>query len=265
VVNPVAGKGNARRVWERAPLALSRDGVADWQCVTSEGVGHACELARAAATAGCQLCARLDGLPLAIEVAAAHSKVLTPVALFARLEHRLTLLVRGPRDQPPRHQTLRATLDWSYNLLAPELRKVFRRLGVFTGGCTLEAVAAVCNLRDAFGAVGSLVDHSLLQQQSRPDGIPRFAMLETMREYALEQLVKEGEADEARRAHADYFLSLCEQASPRLTAGGERASLLRQLEPDEDNLLAALRWCVDAGEVERGLRLGGAGSRYCRP
>jgi predicted ATPase len=188
------------------------------------------------------ICARLDGLPLAIELAAARTKLFTPQALLARLAltHRdspLHLLAGGARDLPARQQTLRNAIAWSYDLLDAGGQALLRRLGVFVGGCTLEVIAAVCNANsdlrmDIVDGIASLVDHSLLQQAEGANGEPRFRMLETIHEYALEQLAASAEAEALRQQHAAYYLVLAERAEPQLRGpqqgvwldGGQTAS-----------------------------------------
>src|SRR5690348_458475 len=193
-------------------------------------------LTNASAAAVVEICARLDGLPLAIELAAARVKLLSPQALAARLVRRLDLLTGGARDLPTRHRTLRGTVTWSYDLLPPSERALFRRLAVFAGGWTLEAAEAVCSSTEATGngeggstsvldGLGSLVDKSLVRQQEGPDGEPRFMMLETIREFAAEQLSAAGEAEQPRSGHAGYFLALAEQAAPKLTGPEQKAWL----------------------------------------
>jgi predicted ATPase/DNA-binding CsgD family transcriptional regulator len=218
--------------------------------------------ANAAAIAA--ICARLDGLPLAIELAAARVKWLSPAALLARLAHRLPLLTGGPRDLPKRQQTLRNTIAWSYELLSAVEQQLFRWLAIFVGGCTLEAAEAVCGMPhdDALlGTVTSLIDKSLLRSIPQPDGEPRLALLETIREYGLEQLTLSGEADALRRRHAHYFVALAEQVEPQLTQGAQ-ATWLARLEAEHDNLRAALDWVIEYGEAECGLRLSGALGRF---
>ena len=156
------------------------------------------ELNRENARAVVEICARLDGLPLAIELAAARVKVLSPSAMRTRLASRLQLLTGGARDLPQRQQTLRAAIDWSYDLLSAAEQKLFRRLSVFVGGCTLEGVEAVCDTKgdldlDLLDGMASMVDKSLLQQVEQANGESRFVMLETIREYALEKLEASGE------------------------------------------------------------------------
>ena len=190
------------------------------------------------APAVAEICVRLDGLPLAIELAAARVKLLSPQALLARLEQSLDLLTGGPRDMPARQQTLRATIDWSYHLLGPDEQTLFARLAVFHGGCTLDAAEAVCGGDDAPGGTGDLVDDNMLRQEEQPDGEPRFTMLETIRAYALERLEASGETNEIRRRHARWFAAVDERMNvdPRV---GEVNWLL--LERDLDNYRAALR------------------------
>ena len=209
-----------------------------------------------------EICRRLDGLPLAIELAAARVNVLPPAALLARIENRLQLLTSGARDLPARQQTLRRTIDWSYDLLQPAERKLFARLAVFGGGCTLEAAEAVCNTRedlelDLFDGMSSLVDKSLLRQQSGDDAAPRFYMLETIREYARERLLERGELAAAEHAHAAYFLVLAEEDVGALHPGRQEA-LLRASYLEHDNFRAAARSLLTAGNAVWALRLGAA-------
>src|SRR5271169_3630207 len=174
------------------------------------------ELNRENASAVTEICARLDGLPLAIELAAARVKVLSPSSMRTRLTSRLHLLTGGPRDIPQRHQTLRAAMDWSYDLLSAGEQKLFGRLSVFTGGCTLEGAEAVCDTKgdldlDLLDGMASLVDKSLVQEVEPAKGESRFVMLETIREYALEKLEASGEEALTKRAHAAYCLILAEE------------------------------------------------------
>jgi predicted ATPase/class 3 adenylate cyclase/Tfp pilus assembly protein PilF len=214
-----------------------------------------------------EICVHLDGLPLAIELAAARIKLFPPQAMLARLGHRLELLRGGARDMPNRHQTLRQAIAWSYDLLEAGEQALFRRLAVFARGCTLEAAEAVCQAvhdsaagpgqsLEVLDGVASLLDKSLLRQPEQASGEPRFRMLETIREYGLECLTASGEEPAVRRAHADYYLALVEAAEPALT-GPEQAIWLERLEAEHDNLRAALRWAEESREVEIGLRLAG--------
>ena len=220
------------------------------------------ELTHADGTLIAEICARLDGLPLAIELAAARVKLLTPSSLLNRLDRGLDVLVGVSRDRPARQQTIRATIDWSYHLLNPEQQAVFRKLSVFSGGCTLEAAEAVCTATDGLNRLAELVDQSLIRRDTDGEGEPRLRMLETIREYALEQLTIHDESIPARRAHMEYFTQLSGQADLELVAGAERSRWLRRLEMEEDNLRAAMRWCLEAGESQRGLRLGVSAVRY---
>ncbi len=216
-----------------------------------------------------EICIRLDGLPLAIELAGARIKLLPPQALLTRLEHRLQVLTSGARDAPVRQQTLRNTLAWSYDLLNAEEQRLFRRLSVFARGCPLEAVEG---LYTALGemptyvldGVASLIDKSLLRQIEQEGEEPRLLMLATIREYGLEALASGGEMESTRRAHAAYYLALVEEAELEL-GGPQQAVWLEQLEREHDNLRAALQWSLEqAGDEEAGqrreiaLRLGGA-------
>ncbi len=205
---------------------------------------------------------RLDGLPLALELAAARITVLSPEALLARLTHRLRVLTGGSRDQPARQQTLRDAIAWSYDLLAPGEQRFFRRLAIFAGGFTLDAAEAVAadgagtNL-DAVDGIASLMDKSLLRRIEDPGGEPRFGMLETIREYALERLAESGEADETRGAHAAWFLALAEWVEAQSFSEAEKAALDR-LDLEHDNFRAALGWSLEDGRDDAGLRLAGA-------
>ena len=204
-----------------------------------------------------EICRRLDGLPLALELAAARIKVLPPRAMVARLATRLALLTGGPRDLPARQQTMRETIAWSYNLLPPAEQMVFRRMAVFSGGCTLEAAEAVT--RDAWDDVtalevlGSLIDRSLVQttwaQADTETGEPRLVMLETIREYAGERLAGSGEEPDLRGRHAAYFLELAEQVEPELR-GPRQEHWLASLEQDHDNLRVALEWARQSGDSD---------------
>ncbi len=217
------------------------------------------------ASAIAELCARLDGLPLAIELAAARMKQFSPRALLARLGNRLAVLTSTSRDVSARQQTLRNTIAWSYQLLDAPEQRLFRQLSVFTGGCTLEAIEAVCAPPSSasepiLDGVASLIDKSLLQQMDQHVGEEsRFVMLETIREYALEHLESHEEIEATRRAHATYFLALAEEAERGMT-GPQQAALLEHLEQEHDNLRAAMQWSTSHGAEGNAiaLRLGGA-------
>ncbi len=212
------------------------------------------------APAVAEICVRLDGLPLAIELAAARVKLLSPQAMLVRLEEPLKLLTGGARDLSARQQTLRGAIAWSYDLLDENEKRLFRRLAVFVGGCTLEAAEAVCHggvdLRaDVFDGIASLVDKSLLRQEEAPDGEPRFFMLETIREYAQERLTESGE--ELQNRHAEFFLNFAEQAEIEIH-GFQQLKWLDRLEVEHDNLRAALGWLTHNSKAQLGLRLAGA-------
>ncbi|MGI8553774.1 MAG: ATP-binding protein, partial [Dehalococcoidia bacterium] len=217
-----------------------------------------------------EICERLDGLPLAIELAAARSKLLPPRAMLARLNNRLKLLTGGARDLPERQQTLRGAIDWSYNLLGPDEQTLFRRLAIFAGGCTLEAAEAVCDgegsevgpasgtrslTADVLDVVAALIDKSLLRQIEGTDGEPRLLMLETIREYGGERLAESGELDGVQEQHAGYFLAMAEEAAAKLT-GKEQGIWLDRLEAERGNLRAALTWSLaDAARLASAGRL----------
>jgi predicted ATPase/class 3 adenylate cyclase len=208
------------------------------------------------APAVAEICWRLDGLPLAIELAAARVRMLPPQALLGRLEHRLPLLTGGARDAPQRQRTLRDTIAWSYDLLAPDEQTLFRQLAVFTGGTTLDAIEAVSGepkSLDIFSRLEQLVEDNLVQQEEGPGGHPRFRMLETIREFGLEQLEQAGEIDAARTCHAMFFLALIESAEAALT-GPEQNLWFDRLDADHDNLRFALEWML-AQEPRAALRV----------
>jgi hypothetical protein len=222
--------------------------------------------------AAAQVCRRLDGLPLAIELAAARCRVVLPSELLARLGHRLPLLSASTRDLPPRHRTLRQAISWSEELLEPPVRAAFRRLGVFAGGWTVEAAAAVAVSEPdsagdtiiALGHLKSLVEQSLVEgSEGDAPGTgddrsrSRYVMLETIREYALERLAAAGEETVARRRHATFFTALAERAEPEIKSP-RAATWLDRLRRDFDNVRAALDWCIGSGDPDLGLRLFGA-------
>jgi predicted ATPase/class 3 adenylate cyclase len=209
-----------------------------------------------------RLCRRLDGIPLALELAAARLRVLTVDELLRRLDDRFRLLTGGGRTAPPRHQTLRALVEWSHGLLAAPDRRLFDRLGVFAGSFTLEAAERVCAgeglaAGDVLDGLTRLVDQSLVQPEPGPDGVGRYRLLETLRHYARERLTAAGAAEEVARRHAHHFVALAEAAEPALL-GPDQVAWLDRLEADLDDVRAALRWGVDRGEAELGLRLAGA-------
>src|SRR5229473_1210830 len=210
-----------------------------------------------------EICVRLDGLPLAIELAAARIKLLPPHSLLARLSQRLQVLGSGAQTLPERQQTLRNTLKWSYDLLPAREQRIFRRLCVFVGGCELSAAGAVCidagdQETDVLNTVASLMDKSLVRQGEQEGEEPRLALLETVREYGLECLHESGETELLQRAHAEYYLALAERVEPHLRGGGEQLRWLTTLNREQENLRAALRWFVASEETELALRLCGA-------
>jgi tetratricopeptide (TPR) repeat protein len=208
-----------------------------------------------------EICRKLDGLPLAIELAAARSKLLSPPALLHRLDHRLQILVGGAQDLPDRQQTLRAAITWSYDLLTPEEQGLFQRLAIFAGGASLEAVEAVCGPSigvdaDLLGLVESLVDQNLVRLEDGDDGATRVQLLETIREFANERLVLSGEADTLHARHCSYFLLLAERAEAAF-GGPQQGAWFAQLEAEHDNLRAALAWSQTAPAAIDGVRLAG--------
>jgi predicted ATPase/class 3 adenylate cyclase/Tfp pilus assembly protein PilF len=209
-----------------------------------------------------EICYRLDGLPLAIELAAARIKLLSPQAMLSRLGNRLKLLTGGARNLPERQRTLRNAIAWSYEMLDEGEKTLFARLAAFSGGSTLEAIEAVCDPRgdlpeDALDGVSSLLDKSLLRQEEGLGAEPRLMMLETIREFALEKFEESSDAEAIRRAHAEYFLTLAEEAEPELW-GPEDAAWLNRLEREHDNIRAALSWSIEHEEGKLALRLGAA-------
>ena len=206
-----------------------------------------------------EICSRLDGLPLAIELAAARTKMLSPSDMLHRLQHRLQLLTGGALDLPERQQTLRRTIDWSHELLNDAERRLFRRFAVFVGGCSLEAAEAVCDTSrdlgvDILEGLSSLVDKNLVQRVDRDEAETRFAMLETIREYALECLAESGELNATRRSHAAYCLVLAEEGNPELS-DEDRAGWLTQCDAEIDNFRYALDWLFETRDLDWGLRL----------
>jgi non-specific serine/threonine protein kinase len=214
------------------------------------------------------VCRRLDGMPLAIELAAARVRALSIQQIAERLDDRFYLLTGGSRTAPPRHQTLEATLDWSYTLLSKREQKVLQRLSVFAGGCTLEAAEAVCasdggETREVLDVLSHLVDKSLVVV-GKADGETRYRLLETIRQYALEKLNVSGEVDGTRDRHLDYFVRWAEKAPPHLM-GSEELIWLNRFEVEHDNLRAALKLSLtSANKAELGLRLAGACGRFWR-
>jgi predicted ATPase len=219
------------------------------------------------APAVAEICARLDGLPLAIELAAARSKLLSPQALLARLGQRLHLLTSSTRDAPARQRTLRSAIQWSYDLLSEPEQQLFRWLSVFRGGCTLLAVESVAatlgdDVVPLLDQIGSLIDKSLLRPAGLETEEPRLLMLETIREFAQECLAASGEQAAVRKVHASYYLALAEEAAPALK-GPEHATWVHRLAREYDNLRATMQWMLEqmragADGVESAVRLGEA-------
>jgi predicted ATPase/DNA-binding SARP family transcriptional activator len=243
----------AEREFPVPPLA--EDEAAELFIARAQAANPEFALSEQNAAAVAELCARLDGLPLAIELAAARTKILPPATLLSRLGNRLELLTGGRRDAPRHQQTLRMTLDWSYDLLEPDAQQLFAQLGVFAGGCMLESAEAVCTGDGSIlEGLAALVDESLVRQRETEAGEPRFSMLETVREYALERLSASGEDEATRRRHLEHFVDLAEEAEPQL-ADGDQAGWLARLEDEHDNLRAALAFALDSADSSSALRL----------
>jgi len=243
-----------------APEALSRFAAVALFLERAKAVKHDFALTKENATAVATICSRLDGLPLAIELAASRVKMLSPTAMLTRLESSLNLLTGGARDLPVRQQTLRGTVDWSYSLLNGAEQNLFRRLSVFTGGCTLEAVEAVCDTKadlgiDVLDGMSSMVDKSLIQQLEQPGAEPRSFMLSTIREYALERLVESGEEVATRRAHAAYYIVLAEECGEELSTHPE---WLDRFDFEHQNFRDALEFLIRTSDADWGMRLGAA-------
>lgn len=227
-------------------------------------VRHDFTVTDANAPAVAEICYRLDGLPLAIELAAARIKLFSPDEMLVRLSKPLELLRGGPRDVPDRHRTLQRAIAWSYDLLEPDEQIVFRRLSVFADGCRLDAAEAVCGGDplgiDVVDGISALVDKSLIRPVGG-DGTTRFVMLETIREFALQRLRESSEEEAVRRTHACYFRDLAETAEPHLTAP-DQARWLDLIEMEHDNYRLALSWAAEQDESEIGLRTGAAMWRF---
>jgi predicted ATPase/serine/threonine protein kinase len=243
-----------------APDALSRFPAVALFRERAKAVKHDFTVTKENATAIAAICARLDGLPLAIELAASRIKLLSPATMLKRLESSLNLLTGGARDLPLRQQTLRGTVNWSYSLLNAAEQSLFRRLSVFIGGCTLEAVEAVCDTKgdlglDVLDGMASMVDKSLTQQLEAASAERRFLMLSTIREYALERLAESGEEFATRRAHAAYYVVLAEEGGGDLTTHPE---WLERFDLEHQNFREALEFLIRIGDADWGLRLGSA-------
>jgi non-specific serine/threonine protein kinase len=244
--------------------AISRYGSVALFVERAQMVKHDFELTEANSTAVADICHRVDGLPLAIELLAARVKLLPPHSIVARLGHPLRLLTRGAADAPARQQTMRDAIEWSYQLLSEEERALFRCLAVFSSGCSLQAGEAVCNRAgdisigsedslaiEVLDNIESLLEKSLVRRVDRGEDDPRLVMLETVRDYALEELEASGEGEELRARHAEWCLMLAEQVEPHLrTPGLEREKWLDRLYLEIDNLRAALGWLLEVGTVQ---------------
>jgi predicted ATPase/class 3 adenylate cyclase len=254
----------AEREYAVSPLAVPAAGENDPAAAAAspavrvlvdriEAVRRNFELTSANAPAIAEIARRLDGLPLALELAAAQARHASPEALLRRLERRLDVLVGGPRDLPERQQTLRAAIDWSYRQLSEAEQQLLGRLSVFAGGWTLDAAERIC---EAGGALALLLDSSLVRSTPDEIGEARFSTLETIREFALERLSESGEDAEIAARHAAYFLGLARDAEARMS-GPDQPELLRMLEREHDNLRAAFDWALEH-EIETALALGSA-------
>ncbi len=210
-----------------------------------------------------EICRKLDGLPLAIELAAPKIKMLPLDELLTHLDHRLPMLVSGERDLPTRHRTIKDTIDWSHNLLSVDERALFRRLAVFSGGASVDAIASICLnglATDALQLLNMLIEDSLIRQ-TRHSAPARYDMLETVREYAMELLTDNAETATYRRRHAEYFMALVERAEPQLRQA-DQIEWLERLELEHDNLRAALGWASQTRNWEIGLRIASALARF---
>jgi non-specific serine/threonine protein kinase len=273
------------------PAALAQVAAARLFLERSQAVDPAFALSERNGADVAEICRRLDGLPLAIELAAARMKVLSPAALLAQMTDRLRLLTGGPRDAPSRQQTMRDTIAWSHHLLSPEDQIVFRRLAVFAGGCTLEAAEAVAGGEGGEGTrdrpatgrpsappdrsvspfspstpsildgIASLVDHSLLRRVAGADGEPRFHMLETVREFGLERLRASGDEAAVRRAHAEWITQITDASYRKVIVQFETA-MFDAIEIERDNVREALRWLEAIGDAEGLLRLAGSAAAF---
>lgn len=266
-----------------APLSVRMESGSDDQAASgavrlfverAQAIRPGFKLTGEALPAVTEIVRRVDGLPLAIELAAARTGALPPVQLLRRMEQRLPLLSGGPRDLPLRQQTMRDTIAWSYDLLPGREQELFRRFAVFVGGFDLDAAESIGRASagapagpqpeasfEVIDGLSSLIEHSLLRQVDDEDGEPRYLMLETVREYARERLTASGEEADARRAHADHFLAVARDGEPSPT-GTVRPEWLSRMEREKENLRAALAWSVGCGEAHRATRLGAALWRF---
>ncbi len=238
---------------EFAVPPLAEDEAAELFVTRAQAANPSFALSEQNAAAVAELCVRLDGLPLAIELAAARSKLLPPVALLARLGNRLQLLTGGRRDAPRHQQTLRMTLDWSYDLLDRDAQQLLAQLGVFAGGCTLASAESVCRVEGSvLEGLAALVDQSLVTQRESDE--PRFTLLQLVRDYALERLSAFGVSDETRSRHLENFVAFAEEAEPGL-AGSDQSRWLVRVANEHDNLRAALAYAIETEDSQSALRL----------
>jgi predicted ATPase len=266
-------------IWPVSPLGFPPPGPfsTPQELAKTEAVRLFVERARAAAphfklngrnaAAVAEICRKLEGLPLAIELAAARVKLLSTEQIAARLDDPFDLLTGGSRTAPARHQTLRRAIDWSYELLSDAEQVLLQRLSVFAGGWTLEATEAVCaggriRREDVLELLGHLVDKSFVVPQEEHGEVARYRLLETLRQYLSRRLAQCGELEAVRDQHRNYYLAFAEQVAPHLVGGPECGIALQTVGSEQDNLRSALQWCIDRGEVDRGLRLGGAVWRF---
>jgi predicted ATPase len=248
-----------------SPLQISEYPAVDLFISRARAVKPGFELTAENAAAVAGIIARLDGLPLAIELAAGQLRVFGPGAILARLEQRLPLLPASDRGRPERQRTVHGAIEWSYGLLPPPERLLFARLSVFPGGCSLEAAEAVCDVGDLavslLDGVGALVSKSLVRQREDEGGAPRFGMLETILDYAGDRLRAEFDSDATHRRLARFYLAFAEEARPHLTQV-DQTLWLDRCERERPNLRRALAWTLDAGEVDIGLQLATALWRF---
>ncbi len=247
---------------ELPPLAASAHELQEFAAVRlfverARGIRSDFALSDQNSSAVAAICTRLDGLPLAIELAAARTRILSPEAMVPLLESRLDVLQDGGSDRPSRQRTLRDSIGWSHDLLGERDRTLFRRLAIFRGGCTLAATAAVCQVDDVFAGLTTLVEHGLVTNRWATEGEPRFEMLETIAEFARERLAASCELDEVARRHAEYLASFAEEVAPNLLSDARGPWLLR-LEDERDNVRAALARAVEHDEAGPALRILGA-------
>ncbi|HEX2739681.1 MAG TPA: helix-turn-helix domain-containing protein [Rubrobacter sp.] len=243
---------------------VARTPAAELFVERAEEASPSFELTEANAASVAAICWRLDGLPLALELAAAQTRFLGPTALLSRLDRALE--AGGARDLPERQRTMRSTLDWSHDLLHEPEKELFRRLSAFAGGFTLETAedvgaAGSVEAEDVFVLLGNLVEQSLVVVETTLEGRTRYRMLEPVRQYALERLRESGEADEARKRHVRHFLALAEQAEPHIK-GLDQATWLDRLETENDNLRAAIGWSIETGDAQSASRFGWVLSMY---